>query len=236
MTDEVTIPCLPCVSLEETFPFYEMLGFEVTYRQKAPSVYGVVRRGACELHFFGLKGLVPKDAFSTCLVLVSDVEGLHQSFTRAMSQVLGKAPVAGLPRISRMKPGQTRFTVTDPAGNSVIFIKRGAEDQAAGEEYKQPGQTRIQRAINTAARLRDFKGDDLAAAKVLDTALAHPGQTDLYDRARALIARAELAIALGDRQHAIALRAELETLRLSETERERLRVELQAADQVIDSQ
>src|SRR6266498_4871495 len=125
----VTIPCLPCVSLEETFPFYEMLGFEVTYRQKAPNVYGVIRRGACELHFFGLKGLEPKAAYSTCLVLVSDVEGLHQTFADAMRRVLGKVPTAGLPRISRMKPGQTRFTVTDPAGNSVIFIKRGADDQ-----------------------------------------------------------------------------------------------------------
>ena len=235
MTDEVTIPCLPCVSLEETFAFYEMLGFEITYRQRAPNVYGVVRRGACELHFFGLKGLVPKDAFSTCLVLVSDVEGLHQTFSGAMRQTLGKVPLAGLPRISRMKPGQSRFTVTDPAGNSVIFIKHGAEDREAGEEYKRPGQTRIQRAISLAARLRDFKGDDVAAAKVLDTALAHPDPTDSYDRARALIVRAELAITLGDLRHAVGLRAELETAPLSETDRERIREELQALDQGIDS-
>jgi hypothetical protein len=124
------------------------------------------------------------------------------------------------------KFNETRFTVTDPAGNSVIFIKRGAEDQAASEEYKKPGQTRLQRAISLAARLRDYKGDDAAAAKVLDTALAHPDQADPIDRARALAARAELAIALGARQHAIRLRAELETLSLSETDRERLRDEL----------
>lgn len=226
MPDAITIPCLPCVSLEETFPFYEMLGFEVTYRQKAPNVYGVVRRGDYELHFFGLKGLEPKAAFSTCLVLVSDVEGLHQTFADAMRRGLGKVPTAGLPRISRMKPGQTRFTVTDPAGNSVIFIKRGAEDQAASEEYKKPGQTRLQRAINLAARLRDYKGDDAAAAKALDAALARPDPADPFDRARALVARAELAMALGDHQHAIRLRAELETLSLSETDRERLRDEL----------
>jgi hypothetical protein len=226
MPDAITIPCLPCISLEQTFPFYEMLGFEVTYRQKAPNVYGVVRRGACELHFFGLKGLEPKDAFSACLVLVSDVEGLHQTFADAMRRVLGKVPVAGLPRISRMKPGQTRFTITDPAGNSVIFIKSGAEDQAASEEYKKQGQTRLQRAISLAARLRDYKGDDAAAAKVLDTALAHPDPTDPFDRARALVARAGLAIALGDCQHGIRLRAEIETLSLTESDRERLREEL----------
>ena len=235
MPDTVMIPCLPCVSLEQTFPFYEMLGFEVTYRQKAPNVYGVVRRGDCELHFFGLKGLAPEDAFSTCLVLAPDVEGLHQTFADAMRRVLGKVPVAGLPRISRMRPGQTRFTVTDPAGNSVIFIKRGAEDQTAIEEYKKPGQTRLQRAISLAARLRDYKGDDVAAAKVLDTALAHPDLTDPFDRARALVARAELAIALGDRQHAIRLRAELEALPLSGTDRERLRNELMVTDWARDS-
>jgi hypothetical protein len=226
MHDAITIPCLPCVSLEETFPFYEMLGFEVVYRQKAPNEYGVVRRGGCELHFFGLKGLEPKNSFSACLVLVSDVEGLHKTFADAMRQVLGKVPVKGLPRISRMKPGQTRFTITDPAGNSVIFIKRGAEDQAAGEEYKKEGQTRLQRAISLAARLRDYKGDDAAAAKALDTALAHPDPADPFDRARALVARAELAIALGDRRHAIRLRDELETLSLSETDRRRFRDEL----------
>ncbi len=230
MPDAITIPCLPCVSLEETLPFYEMLGFEVTYRQKAPNVYGVVRRGDCELHFFGLKGLEPKDSFSACLVLVSDVEGLHQTFADAMRRVLGKVPVAGFPRISRMKPGQTRFTVTDPAGNSVIFIKRGAEDQAASEEYKNPGQTRLQRAISLAARLRDYKGDDAAAAKVLDTALEHPDPADPFDRARALAARAELAVAMGDRRQAVSLRAELETLSLSETDRERLRDELLITD------
>src|SRR5262245_12395822 len=135
MPDAVTIPCLPCVSLEETFPFYEMLGFEVTYRQNAPNVYGVVRRGACELHFFGVKGLEQEATFGPCLVLVSNVEGLRQRFADAMRRVLGKVPTAVLPRISRMNPGQTRFTVTAPAGNSVIFTKRGAEDQAASEEY-----------------------------------------------------------------------------------------------------
>jgi hypothetical protein len=226
MPDAITIPCLPCVSLEETFPFYEMLGFEVTYRQKAPNVYGVVRRGACELHFFGLKGLEPKAAFSTCLVLVSDVEVLHQTFADAMRQVLGKVPVAGLPRISRMKPGQTRFTITDPAGNSVIFIKRGAGDQAAGEEYKKEGQPRLQRAITLAARLRDYKGDDAAAAKALDVALAHPDPADPFDRACALAARAELAIAMEDRQLAVRLQAELETLSLSGADRELLRDEI----------
>jgi len=234
MSNEVTIPCLPCVSLEETFPFYELLGFQVTYRQKAPNVYGVIRRDDCELHFFGLKGLVPQEAFSTCLVIVPEVEGLHERFADALRHSLGRVPVAGLPRLSRMKPGQTRFTVTDPAGNSVIFIMRGDEDEAAAEEYKKPGQTRIQRAISMAKRLRDFKLDDAAAAKVLDTALAHDDLAAV-DRARALAMRLEIAIAMDDRQHAQALRAELAQLPLTVEERRLLNDELSAVDQDADA-
>jgi hypothetical protein len=229
MPDEVTIPCLPCISLEATFPFYELLGFEVTYRQKSPNVYGVIRRGGCELHFYGLKGLVPEAAFSTCLVIVPDVEGLHREFAGALRQGLGKVPVRGLPRLSRMKPGQTRFTVTDPAGNSVIFIKRGDEDQAASQAYLRAGQTRLGRALSLAARLRDFKLDDAAAAKVLDAALARETDAPPSERASALVVRAELALALGDERRAFALRAEVATLPLPDEDLRRHLEELQAA-------
>src|SRR5262249_7321426 len=55
--EERTIPALPCISLTEALDFYGLLGFEVTYQQKSPNPYGVIRRGGCELHLFGLKGL-----------------------------------------------------------------------------------------------------------------------------------------------------------------------------------
>jgi hypothetical protein len=221
--DGNTIPLLPCVTLEETLPFWQILGFEVASRQKAPNPYAVMRRGGYELHFFGLKGLKPPENFTMCLVIVPEVEQLHQTFAGNLREALGRTPSKGLPRITRMRPGQTRFTVTDPAGNSVIFIKQGPEDDEAAEAYKQPNQTPLERALNTAARLRDFKNDDAAAAKVLDNALARHEDAAPAERARVLAARIELAEAMGEEERAVALRAKLEDLEPSEDERSGLR-------------
>jgi catechol 2,3-dioxygenase-like lactoylglutathione lyase family enzyme len=48
---ETMIPLLPCKALEETLDYYRALGFEVTYQQKDPYLYGAVQRGAIQLHF-----------------------------------------------------------------------------------------------------------------------------------------------------------------------------------------
>lgn len=206
-----TIPALPCVALDESLAFWESLGYEITYRQKAPNPYGVIRYDDYELHFFGLKGLNPDDNFTTCLVIVPEVETLHETFAGRLKAALGRVPGRGLPRISRMQPGQTRFTLTDVAGNSVIFIKRGEEDEAAAEEYKQAGLTPLQRALAVAARLRDFKNDDAAAAKTLDQALVRHEEAS-PDFARALAARIELAEALDEGELARELSERLQRL------------------------
>lgn len=226
---EFTVPFLPCVSLEETFPFYQALGFEVTYQQKAPYVYGVVQRGGVALHFFGLKGLNPNESYSGCLVVVPEVEGLHRTFAEALRQRYGKLPIAGVPRITRMRPGQGRFTLTDPSGNSLIFIKQQGDDGEKPVEKAAP-LSRMARALATVATLRDSKGDDAMAARVLDTALARPDPVAPVERARALAARAELAVALGERTLLQTLRAELQQLALTEEERALLQDELAAAD------
>lgn len=231
--DGLAIPLLPCVSLEQVLPFWEMIGFEVTYRQKAPNPYAVIKRGNYELHFYGLKGLDPQQAFSTCVVIVPDVERLHAAFAQRLRAATGKVPTAGLPRITRLRPGQTRFTVVDPSGNSVIFVKKGPEDEAAAEEYKQAGQPPLQQAVSTAARLRDFKNDDAAAAKVLDTALKRHPEAAPIDRARALAARVELAAAMGEREVAQARYQELAAVALTTEEREGLRDELRLAAEAL---
>lgn len=223
------IPCLPCVSLDETLPFWQLLGFEVTYRQKAPNAYAVIRRDGYQLHFFGMPGLEPTAAFSTCLVLVPEVEGLHGTFAANLREALGRVPMTGLPRLSRMRPGQTRFTVTDPNGNAVIFIKAGDKDEEAAQAYMKPGLTRLQRALHAAARLRDYKLDDVAAAKVLDVALGRDEPASPVDRVRALAARAELALVLGEVERARDLHAEIRRADLSVEERENLREVLEAA-------
>ena len=208
-TPATTIPALPCVNLDESLTFRRAVGFEVTYTQKAPNPYAVIRYDDYELHLFGLKQLKPEDNFTTCLVIVAEVEQLHATFAGRLKAALGRVPGRGFPRISRMRPGQTRFTLTDVAGNSVIYIKRGEEDEAAAEAYKQEGLTPLQRALAVAARLRDFHNDDAAAAKTLDAALARHNEPS-PDYARALAARIELAEALDDPQRAAELRAQLD--------------------------
>ena len=90
--------------------------------------------------------------------------------------------------------------------------QRGNFYLAAPHTAQAAGQTPLQRAINLAARLRDFKQDDAAAAKALDIALARKPDQASPDYARALADRLELAIALDDGERAQALRAELERL------------------------
>ncbi len=208
-----SIPALPIVSLEETLEFWTALGFEVTYRQKAPSPYGVVARDGYELHLFGLKGLDPTTAFTTCLVIVPEVEELHAEFSSKLRSLLGRQPTRGLPRISRMRPGQTRFTLTDPNGTSVIYIKYGPEDEAKAQAYKDPSLTPLQRAMKAAERLRDYHLDDGLAAKALDVALKREGKEASEDRAAALEMRAELARAMDDEELAERLNKEAEEAR-----------------------
>lgn len=239
MTIDTAIPALPCVTLEESLPFYGLLGFEVTYKQKAPNPYAVVVRGDVQLHLFGIRGLDPSAAYSTCLIIVGEVEDLHKQFAGALRRAYGKVPIAGIPRITRMREGQSRFTIVDPAGNSLIFIRRDSPDATEGtyEDGPDPeARSKLALAIRTAARLRDFKADDAMAAKVLDAALAKNESAAPAERARALAARAELAVALGDSGRANALSVELRKIRLSDSEREELREELDAAEKLERSQ
>ena len=60
------IPLLPCRSIDDQIDFYESLGFEVTYRQKAPNVFAAVQRGAIELQFFVLKGYDSSRTSTVC--------------------------------------------------------------------------------------------------------------------------------------------------------------------------
>jgi hypothetical protein len=59
--NSTTIPALPCESMDEMLIFYQAIGFEVTYKQKAPNPYAVVHHAdEYDLHFFGSNNLSPK--------------------------------------------------------------------------------------------------------------------------------------------------------------------------------
>jgi catechol 2,3-dioxygenase-like lactoylglutathione lyase family enzyme len=233
MLTERTIPILPCRSIDDTLDFYRALGFEVPYRQERPNTFAVVRRGGIELQFFVLKALDPAESYSTCYVLVSDVETLYEAFTTGLRAALGRLPSRGIPRITALKNmtyGVRQFVVVDPGGNYIrigqpIEPKPAPRAESAG---------RLERAVVAATTLADSKMDDAAAAKVLDSAFAE-GE-DAPDRVvvSARILRADLAYRSGDVDGAKAWLAEAQRIDLSEDERAGIADDLRRADDLAE--
>ncbi|WP_454880981.1 hypothetical protein [Sphingobacterium detergens] len=194
------IPILKYVFIDATLTFWETLGFKITFRQDRPYKYAVLEREGSHLHFHYSKNIEISTPGNGCLIIINDVQKVYQEFCGAFKRHLGRIPSTDLPRISRMKPAGTRFTVTDPSGNSVIFIQQGPEDEADYEFTRQKDATELGKSIALALKLKDFKEDYLAAAKTLDNALKkHLNQEDKgIQYAEAFIIRAELARILND--------------------------------------
>lgn len=240
---EITIPILPCKSIDEMLDFYRALGFGVTYRQKRPNTYAVVERGGIQLQFFVLRALDPSSSYGTCYVLTQDVDGLYRAFTDGLKQSFGKLPSRGVPRIGALKDtsyGVRQFIVVDPGGN---YVRVGQPlESAKGWSHSRPSglsRTRLSRALHAAALLGDSKGDHAAAAKVLDLALASDEpDPDRPVRVRALILRADLAMRLDDQHLAGRLLADVRKVELGGEELEALGDDLRRAtdlEQVLTS-
>jgi hypothetical protein len=230
MADELTVPLLPCQGLDELLDFYRTLGFEVTYEQTSPYVYAAVKRGATDLHFHKPKGKDIKKTSGTCLIFVPKIETYYRAFTDALRTRYGKVPTAGEPRITRLQKGQTRFTLFDPAGNNLVYIVQDEPDRDYSA-FDAP-RSKMMHAVEMAAFLRDVYTDDKAAAQVLDKALAKDEPAEPIDRALALAARAELAVAMDDSELLKKLREQLRRMKLSAKEREQYSDELRASDEL----
>jgi hypothetical protein len=221
---ESVIPMFQVKALDEILEFYEALGFQITYRQDRPYFYATVQRGGINIHF--VKGT----AASYCLVNVLNVGEYHKAFADGMRAKYGKVPSKNHPRITRFKPGQTRFTVYDPAGNAIIFVNQDEPDPDydAYDESLSP----LMQALENVKFLRDTYHDDKSAAQFLDKKLKQHADASAIDRARALAARAELAIAMDDIERAQAARDELKQIQLTDEERALYHEELQAAEKL----
>lgn len=227
-----TIPLLPCIDPDGTVTFYEALGFAVTDRQDRPYLYLALALDDIEVHF---KAASPKlDAAEEnsggFLTFVDDVVPVHARFVANVRRRLGRVPATGLPRLTRLRPGQTRFCIYDPSGNCIIVINRDEPDVEYGGSRELAG---LAKAHDNVRILRDFKNDDALAARALDTALRRYGaDAPRLDLALAHADRAELAVALGERTQAEASRAELTALALTDSEKRALSAELTALDQI----
>jgi hypothetical protein len=228
MANEVTVPLLPCTSIDEMVAFYEVLGFRRTYRQTRPNPYVVVRREDWELHFFGMDGFEPADSYGSCVVQVPDVGVVHQAFVAGMRARYGKVPVQGIPRMTRPRRRKNSgnlsgFTVVDPGGNWIRIFP-------AGEAKDAPEQGKLATALDNAVVMGDSHGDNAQAAKILDGALARITDAPATERVEALAYRAELARQAGDATRAEAALAELRAIPLTDTERTQVADTLSAID------
>ena len=223
------IPLLPCRSIDDQIAFYESIGFEVTYRQKAPNVYASVQRGGIELHFFVMKGYDPAGSYSTCYVMVTDIDHLYADFRAGLKQSLGRIPTRGIPRIGALKDmsyGVRQFLMTDPGGN---IIRIGQPLATAVPETDAP-RSRLQKALEAADLLMDSKADPEMAARVLDGALSATADAPAVELARARILRADVAVAMGDDAMATALLDDVASATLDAHDRDVLADELARAD------
>jgi hypothetical protein len=165
VANELTIPLLPCPSIDEIASFYEMLGFEITYRQTRPNPHVAVRREDINLHFFGMNDFDPAQSYGTCLVIVQDTAPLFEAFAAGMRSVHGKVLVSGIPRMTRPRLRNDRYTgfsVVDPGGNWIRINKATTEPEA---------QTMLAKAMENAARQADARGDERQGLKILEGAL-----------------------------------------------------------------
>jgi hypothetical protein len=118
--NETTVPMLPCVSSEETTAFYRALGFDIKYEMHKPYLYlSFAMSGFQPDYKKAPQGIDPADEDAGgCLVFVDDVASYHAAFTAAMRESYGKVLAKGLPRITRYRPGASRFTLPPGTASS----------------------------------------------------------------------------------------------------------------------
>ncbi|MDX8032798.1 hypothetical protein SK803_21490 [Lentzea sp. BCCO 10_0856] len=189
MANEVTIPLLPCASIDEVAEFYVMLGFTVTYRQYRPNAYLSVRREEINLHFFGIPDYDVERSYSSCLVQVEDPRELYEAFAHGMRAVYGQVLLTGIPRMTR--PRRDRFLFVDPGGNWIRVVP------AVREREPGPGRNGLTRALSNAVTLAGSHGAERQALRILEGALAREVHASEEERESALEFRAELLERLG---------------------------------------
>jgi hypothetical protein len=225
LANETTVPLMPCVSLEATLAFYEVLGFKTIYKQSRPYVYLALEWSGFQLHFGSApKELDPaREESGGCLVMVDAVAPYHAAFVAAMRQAHGKVLSSGLPRITRYRPGASRFTLMDPSGNAIIFIQR---DEPAELEYGGSKKlTGLAKVLDNARILREFKNDDLQAFRALKSGVRKYGaDAPVVERGLALCHLIDLAERLGEPTDQWA--ADLRGLELGADDRQRIESEL----------
>ncbi|GAA4953548.1 hypothetical protein [Actinoplanes utahensis] len=210
MTNEVTIPLLPCASIDDIEDFYRVLGFSTTYKQHKPYSCMALQREDLNLQFFGIAGFAPEQSYGSCIVLTPDIAELHRAFAAGMRAAYGKVLVSGMPRMTRPRArknvdGLGGFSVIDPGGNWIRVFQKPATTTPTPEPAPAG---RLAKALANAVVLADSKGDVAQAVRILDSTLARPqADDDPVTHVEVLVYRAELAMTLHDRETATQMLA-----------------------------
>lgn len=194
------IPLLPCTSINETEAFYKALGAVVTYKQKIPNNYIALRLNNIEVHFFALKQQAPADNYSTCYLVVPDIDGFYETCRAGLRSLYNKIPLKGYPRINPLKDipayGVRQFIIVDPSGNYIRIGQPIAKTDSLifPENNKAPVKgSPLAKAYELGSRLADAHGDFETAARELDKALTAPDANDKHNLLKVLILRADVA-------------------------------------------
>lgn len=220
MTNEITVPLLPCASIDDIIAFYGVLGFSTTYTQRKPNPCVGLQREDLHLQFFEIAGFEPEQSYGSCIVLTSDIAGLHGAFAAGMRSAYGKILVSGIPRMTRPRArknadGVGGFSVIDPGGNWI----RVFQNPATMPTQASAPAGRLAKALANAIVLADSKGDVGQAGRILDSALAHPqADDDPVTHVEVLVYRAELAMALHDPDTATEMLARVDHVALNADE------------------
>ncbi|MFD8492902.1 hypothetical protein [Amycolatopsis sp. NPDC059657] len=222
MSDEITVPLLPCRSIDEIVEFYEMLGFTTTYRQVRPNPCVGLRREDLQLQFFTMPGFKPEDSYGSCVVVVPDTGELFEAFAAGMRAAHGKLLVSGIPRMTRPRKRKNAgnlsgFTVIDPGGNWIRIFAAKAEPADS-----EPAPNRLAASLRSAVVVGDSHGSHERAAHMLDNALSRYAGAAPADLVEALAYRAELAVRVGDPAGAREFLASAGEVSLTDAERARL--------------
>ncbi|MET8774924.1 VOC family protein [Nocardia sp. NPDC004654] len=233
MANEVTVPLLPCRSIDEIVDFYTMLGFTRTYYQVRPNPYVSLRREDLQLDFFGMPDFEPEDSYGTCVVLVPDTGELFDAFAAGMRKAHGKLLVSGIPRMTRPRKrknaeNRSGFTVIDPGGNWIRIMSA-----APLPSENAPTTGKLITTLNRAVVMGDSHGKHQRAAQILDAALDRDKDTaTATELLQALAYRAELAVRAEDPAAARDALTQARALLLSEAERAELAETLGALDDI----
>jgi hypothetical protein len=223
MANEITVPLLPCRSIDEILEFYVMLGFTKTYYQVLPNPVVALKREDINLQFFGMPEFKPEDSYGSCLVIVPDTGALYRAFAEGMRRTHGKLLISGIPRMTRPRKRKNAdnfsgFAVIDPGGNWIRIMAAKAEPDEAEVDRGKLGAI-----LQNAVVMGDSHGNDARAAQILDGAIDREGGTaSATDLVETLAYRAELALRLDDPAAAAEALARIRDVPLSEAERERL--------------